>query len=220
MAAADPFVPERNYLDGEPDHVWRNGKPDYTVVNQAYLAGKTRNWVAGSLGAVVESVVKTLEMEISHKTRPEYIKTFTPNFRYSQNGGAAIDTAELIQRGSYNVLINDASYISQNFNFEDSHDAFKEAFPGGFAWECLDVLAGPPNVTFKWRHWGQFTGAYAGHEPTGETIEMYGMAIATMTDKLQVERLEIFYDPTPFLDSLAKGGASKCPFLAGSGSSS
>jgi hypothetical protein len=66
---AEPFVPERNYLDGEPDHVWRNGKPDYTVVNQAYLAGKTRTWVAGSLGAVVESVVKTLEMEISHKVR-------------------------------------------------------------------------------------------------------------------------------------------------------
>jgi hypothetical protein len=63
-------MPERNYLDGEPDHVWRNGKPDYTVVNQAYLTGKTRNWVAGSLGAVVESVVKTLEMEISHKVGP------------------------------------------------------------------------------------------------------------------------------------------------------
>jgi hypothetical protein len=32
---------------------------------------------------------------------------------------------------------------------------------------------------------------------------------------MQVERLEIFYDPTPFLDSLAKGGASKCPFMGG-----
>jgi hypothetical protein len=60
------------------------------------------------------------------QTRPEYIKTFTPDFRYSQNGGTAIDTAELIQRGSYNVLINDASYTSRNFSFEDSHDAFKE----------------------------------------------------------------------------------------------
>jgi hypothetical protein len=64
---AEPYIPERKYLDDEPDHVWRNGKPDYTVVNQAYLSGKTRNWVAGSLEAVVESVVKTLEMEISHK---------------------------------------------------------------------------------------------------------------------------------------------------------
>lgn len=67
VETAEPFIPERKYLDGEPEHVWRNGKPDYTVVNQAYLSGKTKNWVAGSLEAVVESVVKTLEMEISHK---------------------------------------------------------------------------------------------------------------------------------------------------------
>lgn len=31
-----------------------------------------------------------------------------------------------------------------------------------------------------------FKGPYAGHEPTGETIEMYGMAIATVTDDLKV----------------------------------
>jgi endo-1,4-beta-D-glucanase Y len=41
----------------------------------------------------------------------------------------------------------------------------------------------------RWRHWGQFTGAYAGHEPTGETIELYGMAIATVTDSLQVSQM-------------------------------
>lgn len=64
---AEPYVPERKYLDGEPEHVWRNVKPEYTVVNQAYLAGKTRNWAADSLESLVESVVKTLEMEISHK---------------------------------------------------------------------------------------------------------------------------------------------------------
>jgi hypothetical protein len=66
-AAAEPFVPERKFLDGEPDHVWRNGKPDYTVVNKSYLTGKTKNWAADSLESLVESVVKTLEMEISHK---------------------------------------------------------------------------------------------------------------------------------------------------------
>jgi hypothetical protein len=64
---ADTYVPERKYLDGEPQHVCRNGKPDYKVVNQTYLAGKTRNWAADSLESLVESVVKTLEMEISHK---------------------------------------------------------------------------------------------------------------------------------------------------------
>lgn len=64
---AEAYVPERKFLDGEPDYVWRNGKPEYTVVNKAYLTGKTRNWKAGSLESLVESVVKTLEMEISHK---------------------------------------------------------------------------------------------------------------------------------------------------------
>jgi hypothetical protein len=63
----EAYVPQRNYLDGEPDYVWRNGKPDYTAVNKTYLAGKTRNWAADSLESLVESVVKTLEMEISHK---------------------------------------------------------------------------------------------------------------------------------------------------------
>ena len=29
----------------------------------------------------------------------------------------------------------------------------------------------------------------------------------------QVEKLEIYYDPTPFLDDLSKGG--KCPFMSG-----
>ena len=65
------------------------------------------------------------------QTKPEYIKIFTPDFRYSQNGSTPIDAAELIQRGSYNVLINDSSYTAQSFDFEASHDAFKEVGRAG-----------------------------------------------------------------------------------------
>jgi hypothetical protein len=69
------------------------------------------------------------------QTKPEYIKIFTPDFKYSQNGSTPINTAELIQRGSYNVLINDSSYTSQEFSFEASHDAFKEVRCwGGVGW--------------------------------------------------------------------------------------
>lgn len=75
----------------------------------------------------------------------------------------------------------------QNFDFEQSHDEFKSAFPGGFAWEVTEVLNGPPNVTFRWRHWGQYTGPYAGFQHTNETIEMYGMAIARVNDQLQIQ---------------------------------
>lgn len=214
-APAETPVPERNFLADAPEEHFRNGRPEYSVVNKAYLDGKVSNWQPGSLPWVVESVVKTFEMEISHKIKAEYIHSFAPNFRYSQNGGPKIDGAELIQRGSYNVLITDATYKSQEFSFETSHDAFKSAFPKGFAWEVTEVLTGPPNVTFKWRHWGDFEGEYAGHLPTNKRIEMYGMALARVNDKLQIEELEIYYDPTGFLADLAAGGPKGgCPFAA------
>ncbi|KAG2494653.1 hypothetical protein HYH03_007169 [Edaphochlamys debaryana] len=206
-------VPERKYLHDVPESEFRYGKPDYTIVNTEYLLNKTKNWAPGSLEDVVESVVKTFEFEISHKTSAELVKSFAPGFTYSQNGGPKIDGKELLRRGSYNVLIKDESYTSN-----ESHQQFKTAFPKGFAWEVTEVLSGPPNVTFRWRHWGKMEGAYNGHPPTGQTIEMYGMAIARVNGSLQIESLEIYYDATDFLGDLAKG--SKCPLGFGSSSSS
>ncbi|KXZ52427.1 hypothetical protein GPECTOR_9g471 [Gonium pectorale] len=194
------------------------GKPDYTVVNAEYLANKSRNWAPGSLEDVVESVVKTFEFEISHKTSADFVRSFAPGFTYSQNGGPKIDGSELLRRGSYNVLINDQAYTANNWDFEESHKEFKTAFPKGFAWEVLEVFNGPPNVTFRWRHWGAMEGPYNGHAATGKRIEMYGMAVARVNDKLQIEELEIYYDPTDFLGSLTAGG--KCPLGFGSSSGS
>mmetsp|Transcript_26855 Transcript_26855/g.58600 ORF Transcript_26855/g.58600 Transcript_26855/m.58600 type:complete len:239 (+) Transcript_26855:110-826(+) len=215
------LVPERKYLDDVPESVFRNGRPKYDVVNKEYLANKKSNWQPGSLPWIVESVVKTFEFEISHKTKAEYVQSFAPDFRYSQNGGPKIDGAELLERGSYNVLINDDSYAAQNFTFESSHDLFRSAFPKGFAWEVAEVLAGPPNVTFRWRHWGSFEGEYAGFKPTGKVIEMFGVAIARVTDDLKIKELEIYYDPTSFLADLTSGGkmdsaaaAGACPYAA------
>ena len=53
----------------EPGIQWREGKPDYTKVNKAYLEGRTRTHKEGSLEKIVEDLVKTWEMEASHKTR-------------------------------------------------------------------------------------------------------------------------------------------------------
>ena len=55
----------------EPGIQWREGKPDYTKVNKAYLEGRTRTHKEGSLEKIVEDLVKTWEMEASHKTRIE-----------------------------------------------------------------------------------------------------------------------------------------------------
>jgi hypothetical protein len=59
--------PVRSHME-DKDIKWRfGGAPDYTLVNLAYLKGKTRHHGEGSLESVVEGLVKTWEMERSHK---------------------------------------------------------------------------------------------------------------------------------------------------------
>ena len=50
---------------------WRNGKPDYEAVNEKYLKEKTKNHSIDSLEHLVETVVKSWEMESTHKQRAE-----------------------------------------------------------------------------------------------------------------------------------------------------
>jgi len=78
-----------------------------------------------------------------------------------------------------------------------------------FFWELTEVLSGPPSVTFKWRHWGTFSGSYKNYVPTGETVEMVGVSIARVTDDLKIESLEHYFDNNAFLQKLTSGG---CPF--------
>ena len=69
----------------DPNIVWREGKPDFTQVNKAYLEGRTRVHKEGSLEKIVEDLVKTWEMEASHKTRVEVFQLIsTPTRLKSQ----------------------------------------------------------------------------------------------------------------------------------------
>ena len=62
-------VPVRQYMD-DKNIVWRYGsKPDYTAVNEIFLKERTKIHKKGSLERIVEDLVKTWEMESSHKTR-------------------------------------------------------------------------------------------------------------------------------------------------------
>ena len=67
---ASDLVPVRDYMDDETTQ-WRTVKPDYKLVNDKYMKEKTNNHAAGSLEKLVENIVKTWEMESSHKTRAE-----------------------------------------------------------------------------------------------------------------------------------------------------
>nr|WP_256789181.1 SnoaL-like polyketide cyclase [Frankia sp. AvcI1] len=193
---------------------WRDGEPpDYHLSHQTMPAERSVHHEPGSLADIVERVVQVFEMELSHKKNPsEWVSMVADKVRVSVNGGPGVGSAELAERGSYNVLIGENPYYSATEeSFESSHDVFHEAFPGGFFWEVLEVYSPPPVITFKWRHWGTFSGPYKGVEPTGERIEMYGVTVAHVTDDLRLTDTQHFYDNTDFLGRLARGQLAPNP---------
>ena len=187
---------------------WREGVPDYHLSATVMPGERTHHFEAGSLQSIVESLVQAFEMEVSHKSDPAtWVSMVTEKFRTNVNGGPWVDAAAIAETGSYNVLIGDSVFYKQDETFESSHVIFHRSFPGGFFWEVLEVLSPPPVVTFKWRHWGNFTGEYHGFAPTGERIEMFGISVAKVSDDLRLLDVEHYYDPNQFLGKLTGG----CP---------
>lgn len=99
--------PNRSFMD-EPDTVWRfGGKPDYSLTNLLYLKQRTTQHKEDSLEHVVENLVKTWEMERSHKPDHTVHRSVDQEkFRISANGGKVFANEEANQVGNYNVLLN------------------------------------------------------------------------------------------------------------------
>ncbi|CAM6103755.1 unnamed protein product [Calypogeia fissa] len=212
---SDPY---RSFLydDSEKETAWRHGGPPiYDGANQAFEQGRTQVWKDGSLERIVENLVKTWEMELSHKRNVKDHKTIDASkFTISVNGGPKLTADQCLEVGSYNALLHSSlpgeheNYKSSLETFDSSHEIFRSVFPDGFAWEVLAVYSGPPVVAFKYRHWGVVKGSFKGHEPTGKMAESVGVCVATVDDKLLITKLEVFYDPTEFLAALTKGRKS------------
>lgn len=224
--------PERSFMD-DPDTKWRFGDvPDYSLTNLKFLKERSKIHPEGSLEQIVENLVKTWEMERSHKLdATSHQSVDVENFKISANGGKVFNNEEANQVGNYNVLLNACPadlWDSENITWEGSHDAFHNAF-AAFPWEVLDVYSGPPKVAFTWRHWGTFTGTYEGNQGNGEMVEMFGFGTAVVNDKLQLQDVEIFYNAEDFINVL-KGktqvqdtnanwqSTGGCPFVAATGS--
>jgi len=188
---------------------WREGVPDYHYSQEIMPAQRTKQLEAGSLEAIVESIVQVFEMEVSHKKDPAtWVSMVTEHFRTNANGGEWASSADIVERGSYNILIGDSPfYPSASESFESSHKVFLKTFPMGFFWEVLEVLSPPPVIAFKWRHWGTFEGEYKGFAPNNEVIEMFGLSVAKVADDLRLLEVEHYYDPNSFLGKLTGG----CP---------
>jgi len=196
--------PDRGDLDN-PNIRWRAGKPDYTVTNLAYMLGKTKNHVAGSLEVTVENLIKTWEMEATHVPFDQWTTINHNKYRVKANHMDWMEGEKAAGIGNYNWLL--ASCPKNLFNveeetFESSHKVFLSAFPHGFPFEVLEVYSGPPKVAFTWRHWATFAGEYKGNKGRGEVVELTGFGLATLED-MKICDLEIYYDPTYFIQVLS-----------------
>lgn len=205
------WVQDRNTVLANDEGVqWRNGeRPDYSYTDQFLHQESQYNHSANSLETIVQNLVRTFEMEASHKLNPQqWLSIVADKFQMSCNGGPIYGAQDVIDQGTYNLFIDKTKeYDPETESFESSFDLFHNAFPNGFLWELIEVLSGPPNVIFKWRHWGTFNGPYKNHQPTGETIEIVGMSMAKVTDDLKIISVEHYFDNSSFLKKLTAG----CP---------
>lgn len=115
---------------------------------------------------MVENLVKNWEIEASFKTDVTTWRTIdSSSYKFSVNGGDLQDAEHMLKVGTYNAIINpglgNAYYSDKHTDFEKSHEVFKKMMPT-FAWEVVEVYAGPPKAVFKWRHWGEMKNDYVG----------------------------------------------------------
>lgn len=196
--------------DAEANTQWRHGgRPLYDQVNLLFEHGRTKEWPKGSLEETVQNAIKSWEMELSHKTRIQDFKSINPDkFKLIVNGREGLSGEETLRMGSYNALLKSRLpeefkyYKAEEESFDSSHDAFRSAFPRGFAWEVVGVYSGPPMIAYKFRHWGFFEGPFKGHAPTGEMVQFYGMGLLKVDESLKAEDVEVYYDPADLFAGL------------------
>lgn len=191
---------------------WRFGKPNYERVNKLYFQHRSKIHHEGSLEHIVSSVVKNWEVESHHIADPQQWKTMDiSKFQAMVNGGCPYNAQFMADVGPYNLLLGELpDYSAKALTFEQSNANFGATFADGYAWECLDVLAGPPNVVFRWRHFGKFSGVYTDkqgvkHKGNGEILNLIGLCIAKVNESLIIETLDIYYNPSDIIDPLMKG---------------
>ena len=205
--------PIRKYLD-DPTIKWKYAKPDYALADLTYFKGKSQNHKPGSLEYIVQNLVKTWEVEVSHKAEVKQMVTMDlEKFQVSANNGCPVGPQKYVEEGNYNVIMKDGNELTQkhydtNCSYTDSDNTFRNCFPEGFAWEVLKVYSPPPVVAFSWRHWGTFSGEFKSR--TGEVIqgknkhiEMVGFNIAVAGEDGKLQDVKVYLDFDDFIGRLA-----------------
>lgn len=111
----------------------------------------------------MENLVKNWEIEASFKPQLSDWRTVDrPNYSFAINGGPPQTAEHMLKVGTYNAIIAPNEFYSPAASdFTSSHKTFKRMMPT-FAWEVVEVYSGPPQVAFRWRHWGEMKNDYVG----------------------------------------------------------
>eukprot|EP00962_Isochrysis_galbana_P035911 scaffold12337_cov103-Isochrysis_galbana.AAC.4 len=133
--------PVRGFMEGE-DIEWRyGGPPDYSLTNLLFLKERTKAHPEGSLELIVENLVKTWEMERSHKLDPNQHQSVDPaTFTIAANGWKKFNNDEANEVGNYNVLMAGCPakvWDMNSISWEQSHEKFHDTF-AAFPWEVLE----------------------------------------------------------------------------------
>ncbi len=110
--------PVRSFMDGEDTKWIFGGPPDYSLTNYLYLKERTHIHKPGSLEQVVENLVKTWEMERSHKADyKQHQSVDQERFAISANGGKVFDNAEANKvRCRDRIYADDCQRHNSHFN--------------------------------------------------------------------------------------------------------
>jgi hypothetical protein len=192
-----------------PTTVWRFGKPNYARVNKTYFQYRSKVHPEGSLESVVNKLVKNWEVESHHIADIHQWQTMDiSKFKAAVNGGCPGSAQLMSDIGPYNLLLGETKdYSSAANTYASSNTIFSAAFTEGFAWELLEVYSGPPLVSFKWRHFGPYTGKFTDkngrvHKGNGQMFNLYGLCNAKVNAELKIESLDIYYNPEEMIAPL------------------
>jgi hypothetical protein len=192
---------------------WRWGRPNYARVNEMYFTNRTKQPVAGSPEELVTKVVKNWEVDSHHLAdAKDWVTIDNSKFMISVNCGKKFSAQEFADIGPYNMLLQDMSKgydMKLNPGAEGANSFWSNVFTQGFAWECLEVYSGPPKVSFKWRHFGKYSGTYQDAEGNrykgdGQIFNLYGHCVATVNANAIIEDIEVFYNPDDMIKNLMK----------------
>lgn len=231
------YVLDPNAVLGDTNAAWRYGRPpSYKKTREYYEQTRQMTHEATSLPSLVENLVKNWEVEASFKTSLLDWRTVDQScYTFSLNGGPATTGEDMLKVGTYNALITPNKYYDPAQNdFEASHKSFKRMMPT-FAWEVKEVYSGPPVVVFRWRHWGVMGSDYVGKNEEGETvrvkahggvIDIEGIVVARVNEKLQLQKIDVWFDPMDMFRQIAKEenglktdnvatAAGACPVMGG-----